>query len=190
MSNMGDIEAAIDVIERAGTARDSITVLQCTTEYPAPFGEVNLRAIQTIRDTFKVSVGFSDHTEGLEAAIAAVALGATVVEKHITLDRALPGPDHRASIEPAQLEQLVRSIRNVELAMGDGIKRPTQSEDKNRLVARRSLVAARPIVRGEPYTEHNVAAKRPGIGISPMRLDEVMGRPAPRDFATDEAIEI
>lgn len=190
MSSLGEIEAALEVLEQAGTAREKITVLQCTTEYPAPMADVNLRAMQTIRDAFGVAVGFSDHTEGIEVAIAAVALGACVIEKHFTLDRNLPGPDHRASIEPLELTRLVGAIRNVEVAMGDGIKRPSASEEKNRLVARKSLVAAQYIAKGDTFNGSNLAAKRPGLGISPMRWDEVVGRKSCRDFAPDEPIEL
>lgn len=190
MSNMGEIEAAIDVLEGSGTPREAITVLHCNTEYPVPMAEVNLRAMLSIRDAFGVAVGFSDHTEGIEVATAAVALGATVIEKHFTLDRNLPGPDHRASIEPDQLAQLVRAIRNIELAMGDGIKRPGASELRNRPVARKSIVASRPIVRGERFGNDNLTAKRPGTGVSPMRWDEVIERVATRDYAADEPIDI
>lgn len=190
MSDLGEIDAALAVLEKSGTSRDKMIVLHCNTEYPVPMAEVNLRAMQTIRDHFGVTVGFSDHTEGIEIAIAAVALGATVIEKHFTLDRALPGPDHRASIEPEDLGRMVRSIRNVELALGDGIKQPGPSEAKNRPIARKSLAATRPIARGERFSEDNLIAKRPGTGISPMRWDEIIGRQAPRDFAADELIEI
>ena len=190
MSDLGEIDAALAVLEKSGTARDKIIVLHCNTEYPVPMAEVNLCAMQTIGDRFGVTVGFSDHTEGIEIAIAAAALGAAVIEKHFTLDRALPGPDHRASIEPDDLGRMVRSIRNVELALGDGIKRPGPSEAKNRPIARKSLAAMRPIARGERFSEDNLIAKRPGTGISPMRWDDVIGREAPRDFAADELIEI
>lgn len=190
MSNLGEIEAALSVMEQAGTSRDNITVLHCNTEYPVPMAEVNLRAMLSIRAAFGVAVGFSDHTEGIEVAIASAALGATVIEKHFTLDRGLPGPDHRASIEPADLGRLVRSIRNVELAMGDGIKRPGISEERNRPIGRKSLVAARPIAKGEVFSAATLTAKRPGTGISPMRWDEVIGRRAIRDFSADELIEI
>lgn len=189
MANLGDIEAALAVLEAAGTPRDRITVLHCSTEYPAPMAEVNLLAMPALARAFGVRVGYSDHTEGVEVAIAAVALGACVIEKHFTLDRSLPGPDHRASIEPDELARMVSSIRNIELALGDGVKRPSASEEKNRLVARKSLVAARAIAKGELFSEENLVAKRPGTGISPMRLNEWLGRPAARDFAPDEQIE-
>lgn len=189
MSTLGEIEAALNVLEKAGMSRGMITVLHCNTEYPVPMNEVNLRAMLTIRDAFSVAVGFSDHTEGIEVAVAAVALGATVIEKHLTLDRSLPGPDHRASIEPDELKRMIRSIRNIELAMGDGIKRPSASEEKNRPIARKSLVAARPIAKGERFSSLNLTAKRPGTGVSPMLWDEYLGRTAGRDYVPDELIE-
>ncbi len=190
MSNLGEIEAAIDALEKAGTSREWIIVLHCNTEYPVPMPEVNLRAMRSIGEAFGVKVGFSDHTEGIEIAIAAVALGASVIEKHFTLDRSLPGPDHRASIEPGELGRMIRSIRNVEQAMGDGIKRPSASEEKNRPVVRKSLVASRRIVKGEAFSAENINVKRPGAGISPMHFDEMLGRIAARDFDPDEMIEL
>jgi N,N'-diacetyllegionaminate synthase len=190
MATLGDIEAAIEVLQRPDRSRDHISVLHCTTEYPAPMEEVNLRAMLTIRDAFGVEVGYSDHTTGIEVPIAAAALGATIIEKHFTLDRTLPGPDHAASLEPDELELMIRAIRNVERALGDGIKRPTASEAKNIPIARKSLVAARAIRKGECFTEANVTAKRPGNGLSPMRLDEVVGQRAPRDFVPDEPISL
>ncbi len=190
MATLGEIEAALGALEEAGTPRGRITVLHCTTEYPAPMADVNLRAMLAIRDAFGVAVGYSDHTLGIEVAIAAVALGATVIEKHVTLDRNLPGPDHKASLEPDELRAMVMAIRNVEQAMGDGIKRPGLSETKNKPVARKSLVAACDIRAGESFSEANLAVKRPGTGVSPMRWDEVLGRKAVRDFAPDELIEL
>ncbi len=190
MSNLGEIEAAIDALEKAGTSRERIIVLHCNTEYPVPMPEVNLRAMRSIGEAFGVKVGFSDHTEGIEIAIAAVALGATVIEKHFTLDRSLPGPDHQASLEPGELKAMISAIRNVEMALGDGIKRPTLSESRNRPVARKSLVASVAIKQGEVFSVENLAVKRPGNGISPMRWDEVLGREAPRNFAADELIEL
>ena len=190
MANLGEIEDALNVLETAGTARSKVTVLHCNTEYPTPMGDVNLRAMLTIRDAFSVSVGYSDHTLGIEVPIAAVALGARIIEKHFTLNRKLPGPDHKASLEPDELKNMVAAIRNIEQALGDGLKRPSASEAKNISVARKSLVAARAIRAGEVFTEFNLIAKRPGTGISPMRWDEVLGRKAPRDFAVDELIEI
>ena len=190
MSTLGEIEAAIDVIETAGTRRADITVLHCTTEYPTPMEEVNLKAMLNIGNSFGVNFGYSDHTSGIEVAIAAVAMGANVIEKHFTLDKNLPGPDHRASLEPAELSAMISGIRNIELALGDGIKRPTVSEKKNSLVARRSLVAARDIQAGELFDEKNIIAKRPAHGVSPMRWDEVIGCVAHRDFASDEPISL
>ena len=189
MATLGEIEDALAVLEAAGTPRSRITVLHCNTEYPTPMVDVNLRAMNRIRDAFGVAVGYSDHTPGIEVPIAAVALGATVIEKHLTLDRTLPGPDHEASLEPGEFTAMVRAIRNIEQALGDGIKRPSPSEVGNRPIARKSLVAAGPIRAGEVFTPENVTAKRPGTGISPMRWDEVMGRAATRDFAADELIE-
>lgn len=190
MASMGDIEAAIEAIEAAGLPRSRITMLHCTTEYPAPFEEVNLRAMNTIGQAFGVRVGYSDHTQGVEVSLAAVALGATVIEKHFTLDRTLPGPDHAASLEPDELMALVRGIRRVERALGRSEKRRTASEAGNAAVARKSIVAARAISTGELFSDGNLTAKRPGTGMSPMRWDEVIGRVASRDFAVDEEIHL
>jgi len=190
MANLGEIEAAISVLETAGTNRAQITVLHCTTEYPAPMAEVNLRAMQTIGQAFGVAVGYSDHTAGIEVPIAAVALGATVIEKHITLDQNLPGPDHKASLEPKEFAAMVRAIRNIEQALGNGIKRATASEAANLPIVRKSLVASRAISIGELFSVANITAKRPGTGISPMRWDELIGHPSPCDFAPDELIEL
>jgi N,N'-diacetyllegionaminate synthase len=190
MANLGEIEAAINVIEQAGTPRAKITVLHCTTEYPTPMEDVNLRAMVNIGNALGVKVGYSDHTSGIEIPIAAVALGATVIEKHFTLDRNLPGPDHRASLEPDELKAMVAGIRNIERALGDGIKRPSPSELKNKPIARKSLVAATDIKAGELFSVENLATKRPGTGVSPMLWDEVIGRSAPRDFNEDELIEL
>ena len=190
MATLGEIEAALDILAQAGTPIEQVTVLHCNTEYPTPIQDVNLQAMLTIRDAFQVAVGYSDHTLGIEVPIAAVALGATVVEKHFTLDRALPGPDHRASLEPKELGAMVAAIRKIEQAMGDGIKRPSASEEKNRPIARKSIVAARSIRAGEAFDESNLTVKRPGVGLSPMRWDEVLGRQSPRDFAADELIEL
>jgi N,N'-diacetyllegionaminate synthase len=190
MATLEEIAAAISVFEAAGLRRDRITVLHCTTEYPAPMAEVNLRAMQTIAREFGVRVGYSDHTQGIEVAIAAVALGATIIEKHFTLDQTLPGPDHKASLEPHQLAAMVVAIRNIEQAIGDGIKAPSPSEARNLPIVRKSLVAIRPIQTGEPFTALNIGAKRPGTGISPMLLDDVIGQPSPRNFAPDELIKL
>lgn len=190
MAHLGEIEAAINVIEEAGTPRDLITVLHCTTEYPTPMKDVNLRAMVNIGRAFGVKIGYSDHTPGIEIPIAAVAMGASVIEKHFTLDRNLPGPDHSASLEPEELKDMVLAIRNIEEALGDGIKRPSPSEIKNKPIARKSIVAAQPIKKGEPFTENNITAKRPGTGVSPMHWDEILKRTATRDYDNDELIEL
>ena len=190
MCNLGEIEEAIDAMETAGLPRDLITVLHCNTEYPTPLRDVNLNAMISIKTAFGVAVGYSDHTLGIEVPIAAVALGATVIEKHLTLSRDMPGPDHKASLEPTEFAAMVRSVRNIELAMGSGIKRPSESERKNIPIARKSLVAVAPIRAGEPLSNLNIGAKRPGTGLSLMLWDEVVGRLARRDFAVDDLIEI
>jgi N,N'-diacetyllegionaminate synthase len=189
MATLGEIEAAIDALEQAGTPRADMTILHCTTEYPTPMHEVNLRAMQSIRSAFGVSVGYSDHTPGIEVAIAAVAMGACVIEKHFTLDRNLSGPDHKASLEPSELKAMVAAIRNIEVALGDGVKRLTSSEAKNKPIVRKSLVARKVIKAGDVFSAQNVTIKRPGTGISPMQWDDVMGRAALRDFVADELIE-
>lgn len=189
MSNMNEIESAVNVLEKSGTARGNITVLQCNTAYPSPFSDVNLRAMRSIQEKLKVSVGYSDHTLGIEIPIAAVALGATVIEKHITLDRALPGPDHKASLEPAEFKNMVLAIRNIEVALGDGIKQLMPSERENIEIARKSIVASKTVMKGEIFSENNITSKRPGNGISPMLWDSVIGSKAVRDFELDELIE-
>ena len=190
MSNMPEIESAIKALEQAGTLRSKITVLHCTTEYPTPMCDVNLRAMQSIQIELGVAVGYSDHTLGIEVAVAAVAMGATVIEKHFTLDRTLPGPDHKASLEPEELKTMVSSIRNIELALGVGVKQLAPSEAKNILVARKSIVASKDIQIGERFSAENLTVKRPGTGISPMRWDEVIGLTANRNYASDELIQI
>jgi N,N'-diacetyllegionaminate synthase len=190
MANMDEIKVALGILEQAGTPRECISVLHCNTEYPTPMADVNLRAMLAIRDQFEVPVGYSDHTLGIEVAIAAVALGATVIEKHFTLDRNLPGPDHKASLEPDEFRAMVSAIRNIETAMGDGIKQPSPSELKNIPVVRKSLVATCRIQKGEKFSENNLTVKRPGTGLSPMRWDEVLGLKAPRNFIPDELIEL
>ena len=213
MSTLGEVEAALGVLAFGYTAtseakpgldefaaafatdvgqttlREHVSMLHCTTEYPAPYPEVNLRAMDTLRQAFGLPVGLSDHTPGIHIPIAAVACGACIVEKHFTLDRTLPGPDHAASLEPAELKSMVQAIRDVEAAMGDGVKRPTASEWKNRDIARKSLVAARLIRTGQRIGSGDLAAKRPGTGISPLFYWEQLGRKAERDYAEDEAIE-
>ncbi len=190
MADLGEIEDVLDILMEAGTEKGDIIVLHCNTEYPTPFEDVNLQAMLTIRDTFKVKVGYSDHTSGIEIPIAAAALGACVIEKHFTLDRNMQGPDHKASLIPDELKNMVNSIRNIEKALGNGIKKPSVSELKNKPIARKSIVADRCITKSEVFTEYNIAAKRPGTGISPMLWDNVIGRKAVRDFNEDELIEI
>ncbi|MBQ0094672.1 MAG: N-acetylneuraminate synthase [Bacteroidetes bacterium] len=188
MCNMQDIENAVETLRKWGAPK--ITILHCNTEYPTPFNDVNLKAMESIRQKFGVEVGYSDHTQGIEVPIAAVALGATVIEKHFTLDRNMEGPDHKASLEPDELNAMVSAIRNIEQAMGDGIKKVTDSEKGNMSVARKSIVAACDIRSGETFTENNLTVKRPGTGISPMRWEEVIGKTAKRDFIEEEPIEL
>jgi len=190
MGTLEEVRAALKVLERAGTPRSRVCVLHCTTCYPAPFAEANLRAMQTMGEEFGVEVGYSDHTLGIEVAVAAVALGARVIEKHFTLDRNLPGPDHAASLEPAELAAMVAAVRNVEAALGDGIKRCMPSESANLASARRSLFAIAPIARGDRFGPHNMGARRPGTGVSPMRWDDLLGRTAMRDYVPGEALEL
>ena len=188
MCTLDDIEAAIAVL-RENKCGD-ITLLHCTTEYPAPFEEVNLLAMETLKKKFNVPVGYSDHTKGIEIAIAAVAMGATVIEKHFTLDCTMEGPDHKASLEPDELKAMVSAIRNVEKAMGTGEKEPAKSELGNMAVARKSILAKTKISKGELFTEDNLIVKRPGTGISPMKWFDVIGQTANRDFEEDEMIEL
>ncbi len=188
MCEMDEIEAAIKVLRANGTT--DIKLLHCNTEYPTPFEDVNLKAMQTIRDAFDLEVGYSDHTKGIEVPVAAVALGATVIEKHFTLDRNMEGPDHKASLEPDELTAMVSSIRHIEQALGNGDKTPSPSEKKNIPIARKSIVAKRAIRAGEELTEDNITVKRPGNGISPMRWFDVIGTKAVRDFEEDELIEL
>ena len=188
MCEMQEIEDAIAVLRENGTS--DIKLLHCNTEYPTPYEDVNLKAMKTLRDAFGVEVGYSDHTKGIEVPIAAVAMGASVIEKHFTLDRNMEGPDHKASLEPQELKQMVDSIRHIEAALGSGDKRPSPSEKKNMAVARKSIVAAKRIKAGDILTEENITVKRPGNGICPMRWKEVLGTRAVRDFEEDELIEI
>lgn len=191
MSTLEEIRDALNVLLKDGVSKDDITVLHCNTEYPTPMEDVNLQAMITIQNTLGLKVGYSDHTQGIEVPIAAVALGATVIEKHFTLDRNLPGPDHIASLEPDELKAMVKAIRNTEKAIsGNGIKAPSQSEQKNMIVARKSIVAAKPIPKGELLSDENLTVKRPGNGISPMLWDEVIGKRANRNFEPDDLIEI
>lgn len=188
MSTLEEVRQAMNILTSNGSG--TITLLHCTTEYPAPFTDINLKAMLTMRNEFACEVGYSDHTPGIEAAIAAAALGASVIEKHFTLDRNMTGPDHKASLEPGELCEMVRAIRNVELALGTGIKEPSDSELKNISIARKSIVASRAVMKGEIFTESNITTKRPGSGISPMRWFEVLGTMAVRDFQEDEMIEL
>ncbi len=188
MSTMEDISKAISALQDNGAGE--ITVLHCTTEYPTPFEDVNLNAMLTIKEKFGLKVGYSDHTKGIEVSIAAVALGATVIEKHFTLDRTMEGPDHKASLEPNELKELVNSIRHIEKALGDGEKNPANSELKNMEIARKSILAKREIKKGEIFTQENLTVKRPGNGISPMQWFEVIGTKASKDFNEDELIEL
>lgn len=188
MATLGEIEFALNILERGGVAHKDITVLHCTTDYPAPLDDVNLNAMKSIAEAFQVAVGYSDHTNGIEIAIAAVALGATVIEKHLTLDRNMEGPDHMASLEPHEFTAMVQSIRNIESALGNGIKAPSNNEIRTIPIVRRSIVAAVPINDGEVFSEKNLTVKRPGIGISPLKWDKLIGRKASRSFKRDELI--
>lgn len=188
MCDMAEIKAAVKVLRDNGA--EDIKLLHCNTEYPTPFEDVNLRAMQTMRDEFNLEVGYSDHTKGIEVPIAAVALGATIIEKHFTLDRNMEGPDHKASLEPDELTEMVKSIRHIEKALGAGEKKPSPSEIKNKVVARKSIVARRRIEAGEVFSEQNITVKRPGSGVSPMKWNEVLGTKAIRAFDEDELIEI
>ena len=189
MSTLDEVRDALNILLKAGAKKDEITILHCNTEYPTPMKDVNLNAMLTIKDELGVNIGYSDHTLGIEVPIAAVAMCATVIEKHFTLDRSLPGPDHTASLEPDELKAMVTAIRNIERAMGDGVKQPSPSETKNINIVRKSIVAAKNIEKGEIFTEENLAVKRPGTSISPMRWDEIIGRFAERDYKVDEFIE-
>lgn len=188
MSELNEIEEAIQVLIKYGVTKEDIIVLHCTTEYPTPFTDVNLKAMLQIGEKFGVKIGYSDHTKGIEVPIAAVALGATVIEKHFTLDKTMEGPDHKASLEPDELKAMVTSIRNIENALGSGHKHVSDSERKNIEIVRKSIVAACPIKQGEMLTEENLTVKRPGNGISPMRWNEVIGTIALKDFEEEEMI--
>lgn len=190
MCELSDIENAIYVLVANGVSKDKITVLHCNTEYPTPMKDVNLKAMLEIKENFGVKVGYSDHTEGIEVPIAAVALGAAVIEKHFTLDKHMEGPDHKASLEPSELKAMVKSIRNIEQALGSGHKTVSESERKNIEIARKSIVAAKDIKEGEIFTEDNITVKRPGNGISPMEWEYVLGKKAKRDFQEEELIEL
>ncbi len=188
MCGMEEVEAAMETLKEHGAGE--IVLLHCTSEYPAPLADVNLRAMQTLAERFGCKAGYSDHTPGIEIPVAAAALGAVVIEKHFTLDKNLEGPDHKASLTPEELARMVKLVRNVELALGDGEKKAAASEIENRKVARKSIVAARDIKKGQLFSEHNLTVKRPGDGLSPMRWNEVLGQAAIRDFRKDERIEL
>ena len=189
MATLSEIEQALQVLESAGCPRNKVTVLQCTTEYPAPMRDVNLLAMRSIQEQLRVKIGYSDHTLGIEIPIAAVALGATIIEKHFTLDKSLPGPDHKASLTPSEFKRMVEGIRNIEEALGDGVKRLMPSEIGNRAVVRKSIVTSQPIKNGQFFTEENLTTKRPGTGVSPMEWDRIIGTKARRDFFEDELID-
>lgn len=190
MATLGEVDTAIQVLEKAGTPRNKIYVLHCTTQYPAPLDSVNLRAMDSLAALGCAGVGYSDHTEGIEVSVAAAARGARVIEKHFTLDRNLPGPDHKASLEPDELAALVAAVRRVETALGSGAKIAASAERSNTAVARKSIVASRAIAAGEVFCEENITVKRPGNGISPMQWFDVLGKKAPRSFSPDELIEL
>ena len=190
MSSMQEVKGGVRLLEQAGSKKSDITALHCNTEYPTPMEDVNLRAMLSMENELGVKVGYSDHTLGIEVPIAAVVLGATVIEKHFTLDRTMEGPDHAASLEPDELKQMVASIRNIEEAMGDGLKMPSKSERDNIRVVRKSIVASKNIKAGEKFTEENLAVKRPGTGISPLKWDEILGLESKKDFQADELISI
>ncbi len=190
MAKMSEVEDALGILIQSGTKKENITVLHCNTEYPTPFRDVNLNAMLAIKEKFQVEVGYSDHSVGIEVAIAAVALGAQIIEKHFTLDRNMEGPDHVASLEPKELKAMVKAIRNIEEAMGDGIKRASPSEEKNIAVTRKSIVAACKISKGEIFSEDNLTVKRPAIGVSPMKWDQLIGKPAQQDYDADDLIRL
>lgn len=190
MSYLNEIRDALDVLVQSGTDINDIVVLHCNTEYPTPMEDVNLLAMNQIAKELAVVVGYSDHTDGIEVPIAATALGAKVIEKHFTLDKNMEGPDHKASLNPAELIQMVRSIRHIELALGSRVKQPSPSEIKNIQIARKSIVASRDILAGEIFTEENLTVKRPGTGINPMKWESILGQKASKSFKEDEVIEL
>ena len=189
MATLEEVRAALDILVEAGTDKNQITILHCNTEYPTPMEDVNLKAMLTIREKLGVAVGYSDHTKGIEIPVAAVAMGATVIEKHFTLDRNLPGPDHRSSLEPDKLKAMVTAIRNIEKAMGDGVKKPSPSEIKNIPIARKSIVAIKPIKKGKRFSKNNLAVKRPGTGISPMEWDNIINKRSNKAYEIDMPID-
>ena len=188
MATIYEIEEALSILIHAGTAKENIIVLHANTQYPTPMSDVNLRAMLTIKNTLGVEVGYSDHTLGIEVDIAAVALGAKVIEKHFTLDNTMEGPDHKASLEPKELNQMIQSIRNIEIALGSDEKKPSPSESENINIVRKSIVASANIKKGEYFTEDNLTVKRPGLGKSPMKWDDIMGKMSTKDYKKDEPI--
>ncbi|WP_103618841.1 N-acetylneuraminate synthase [Campylobacter concisus] len=188
MANLGEVEAAIEILVKNGTKRENISLLHANTQYPTPMEDVNLKAMITLKNAFGLEVGYSDHTLGIEVDIAAVAMGAKIIEKHFTLDKNMPGPDHKASLEPDELVAMVRAIRNIELALGDGLKHFSKSESENIKIARKSIVAKCNIKKGEIFSEQNICVKRPGDGINPMRWDEVIGQISQKDYKQDDLI--
>ena len=190
MSTLEEVKEALNVLITSGTLKENITVLHANTEYPTPIEDVNLKAMQTIAQEFDVKVGYSDHTEGIEVPIAAAAMGAKVIEKHFTIDKTLEGPDHKASLSLKELKTMVAAIRNIEKALGDGIKQPSRSEKKNIEIMRKSIVALTNIKKGEIFSENNIAVKRPANGINPMRWDKIIGKVSLRDYNEDELIEL
>jgi N,N'-diacetyllegionaminate synthase len=188
MADIGEVEDALDILIEEGTKKENIIVLHANTMYPTPMEDVNLRAMVTIGNTFDIAYGYSDHTLGIEVDIAAVAMGASCIEKHFTLDKTMDGPDHKASLEPHELKEMIKAIRNIEIALGNGIKKLTKSEFSNVNIARKSIIAKQIIKQGEIFTEHNLTVKRPAGGISPMLWDEVIGRVATKDYEIDDFI--
>jgi N,N'-diacetyllegionaminate synthase len=190
MCELAEVEFAIKILINSGTHKEKITVLHCTSAYPAPMIDINLNAMQTMQKAFNISVGYSDHSQGIEVALAAVALGASVIEKHFTIDKNLPGPDHKASLEPAELRSMITGIRNIEEARGNGIKRVKPSEISNQLIARKSIVTKVNIKKGEIFSYENLTTKRPGTGVSPLKIDEIIGTKSDRDYLADDFIEL
>ena len=190
MSYMEEVEAAVDVIASMGTNRNKIALLHCNTEYPTPYNDVNLKAMKEMGERLGLVVGYSDHTLGIEIPVAAVALGAAIIEKHFTLDKSMEGPDHRASLEPDELKAMIKAIRNIEVALGRGEKVPSPSEMKNRAIVRKSIVASRDMKKGEVFTDSNITVKRPGTGINPMMWDDIIGSEAQKDYTADELIDL
>ncbi|EAK0771170.1 N-acetylneuraminate synthase [Campylobacter lari] len=189
MATLDEIEKALDILVQNGTQRDKIIILHCNTEYPTPFEDVNLKAMQILKEAFNLPIGYSDHTLGINISIAAVAMGACVIEKHFTLDKNMQGPDHKASLEPEELKAMIKSIRELEQAFGDGIKIPSKSESKNKIIARKSLIAKKNIKKGEKFNEENLTTKRPGNGICAMKYEEYLGKIAKKNYMEDELID-